>query len=86
MQAQEAWQTRTFLSTVSFCNMTDVQVRGMQGHLQQQGQAVKRLEDKVEEVCNSTALRCDELHAGLSNFSRLEAEVIYDVYIQAFPQ
>ena len=86
METLKAWQTCTFLSAVRLCKMTDVQVRGMQGHLQQQGQAVKRLEDKVEEVCNSTALRCDELHAGLSNFSRLEAEVIYDVHIQAFPQ
>ena len=47
----------------------------MQGHLQQQGQALKQLENKLEEARNSTTLRCDELDAGISNLQRLDAEV-----------
>ena len=49
----------------------------MQGNLQKQGEAVRRLEDKLDEVCNSTALRCDELQAGISNLGRLGSEVSF---------
>ena len=55
----------------------------MQGQLQQQGQAVKQLEDKLEEVCSSTTLQFDELCARTSNLGRLDVEVTSSLVFKA---